>query len=114
MMTDDEPGLETVPVQPVPVLQPVLQPVSTKSGAQSWFDVRRLSCQVYKYMLLLCNCRSEFEPLVPRYPKSSAIYDGTSLQQLTSQVDPLLDGGDEDKHRALQLLSQAENKVSFF
>ena len=88
-----------------------------------WFDLRSFGLQVCKYVLLMCNCRSEFEPL--SNGSSSDVYFSpvssstslnaeplTSVKQLPEQIDPLLDGEDKEKTAAYQLLQRAESKVS--
>ena len=77
----------------------------------------RLGNLIYKYTLLICNCRRDIDSYNFSSPDeylSLTSEDGLtslSLENLTEQADRFLAGNDNDKERALSLLKMYESQV---
>ncbi len=75
---------------------------------------------IYKYALLICNCRNDFdtaaytstsdEYLSPLSP-NGGVATNASLDYLTQFVDKLLEGTDEDKEKAYKMLHDNQHLV---
>ena len=80
-----------------------------------------LGKSLYKYVMLMCNCRSEFQSDIYSSPvlESTALSNGEAFsggsseeaKELFKNVDELLEGTDSDKTQAYNLLSDREQQV---
>ena len=76
---------------------------------------------MYKYVLFLCNCRSDFEQLqnveegdgsIIRTSPRSSRSNLTGAGKLYDRIDALLDGSDDDRQEAFTILKNNEISVS--
>ena len=73
---------------------------------------------MYKYVLLLCNCRRDFEPLRTNLsPTKEDFYSHngnvltSDIKTVFSKVDKYLDGDDRDREKAYNTLVEKLSQV---
>ena len=73
---------------------------------------------VYKYVLLMCNCRRDFEPLQTEVSPRNQDFHSHNGNVITSdlsgvfaKVDKYLDGDDHDREKAYNLLVENLTQV---
>ncbi len=68
---------------------------------------------MYKYAMLMCNCRRTFEPLQssPGIKVDTAISNGSLADTKAdyTELDKLLNGSDRDKQKAYNILKERAN-----